>query len=49
MGNSADAVKLLEEAYAVREPDFVFLKVDPQLDSLRQLSGFQKLLKMGNF
>jgi TolB-like protein/Flp pilus assembly protein TadD/predicted Ser/Thr protein kinase len=49
LGNSADALKLLEEAYAVREPDFVFLKVDPQLDSLRQLSGFQKLLKMGNF
>jgi len=49
LGNSAGALKLLGEAYAEREPDFIFLKVDPQLDSLRQLSGFQELLKLGNF
>jgi tetratricopeptide (TPR) repeat protein len=49
LGKSASALSLLEEAYAVRDTDFIFLKVDPQLDSLRSLGGFQKLLKKANF
>ena len=49
LGNNAAAIQLLEQSFAVRDPDIVFLKVDPALDSLRTLSGFQKLLSMGNF
>ena len=49
LGNSAGAMQLLEQSYTVRDPDIVFLKVDPALDSLRTLAGFQILLNMGNF
>jgi hypothetical protein len=49
LGNNDDALKLLDKAYTVRDPDFVFLNVEPQFDSLRRLNGFQDLLKKANF
>jgi tetratricopeptide (TPR) repeat protein len=49
LGNDARALELLQQAYSVRDCDFLFVQVDPELDSLRTAPRFQELLRMANF
>jgi TolB-like protein/DNA-binding winged helix-turn-helix (wHTH) protein/Tfp pilus assembly protein PilF len=44
LGENAKAMDWLEKAYADRSNGLVFLKVDPELDSLRSNSRFKELL-----
>lgn len=45
LGDSASAMRWLERAYQDRSNDLVFLKVDPQFDTLRSEPKFTELLK----
>jgi TolB-like protein/Tfp pilus assembly protein PilF len=44
LGESDEAVQWLQRAYSDRSNPIIFLKVDPEVDSLRSNEGFQKLL-----
>jgi hypothetical protein len=44
LGNTDQAFRLLDEAYAERESDLCYLKVDPWLDPLRPDPRFKALL-----
>jgi tetratricopeptide (TPR) repeat protein len=48
LGDRSLALKFLEEAVDTRDPDIVFIAVDPRLDPLRNDARFQQLiLKLG--
>jgi hypothetical protein len=49
LGETDQALDLLEEAYDQRLPSMVNLKVDPSLDSLRSNPRFQNLLRRIGF
>ena len=49
LGEKDRAFQQLDEAYDVRDPDLVYLKVDPRLDPLRSDPRFQSLLRRMNF
>ncbi len=45
LGDKEQAFQLLEKAYAERNTELVFLKVDPRADPLRADLRFQELVK----
>jgi len=48
LGDRSQALKFLEQAVDTRDPDIVFIAVDPRLDPLRSDPRFQQLvLKFG--
>lgn len=49
LGEKGRALDLLEESYKVRDPDFIYLNVDPKMDGLRSEKRFRSLLKAGKF
>ena len=48
-GEKDRALEWLEKAYQAREPGFVFVRVNPGWDSLRDDPRFQDLLRRMNF
>ena len=49
MGDKDQALAQLEQAYQDRSPWMAFLKVDPEMDSLRSDPRFQDLMRRLNF
>jgi tetratricopeptide (TPR) repeat protein len=45
LGNRSQALTYLEEAVDTRDPDIVFIAVDPRLDPLRSEPRFQQLIQ----
>jgi serine/threonine protein kinase/Tfp pilus assembly protein PilF len=45
LGNRSQALTFLEEAVDTRDPDIVFIAVDPRLDPLRSEPRFQQLIQ----
>ena len=49
MGDKDQALAQLEQAYQDRSQWFAFMKVDPEMDSLRSDPRFQDLMRRMNF
>ena len=49
MGDKDQALAQLEQAYRDRSGSLAFLKVDPEMDSLRSEPRFQDLMRRMNF
>ena len=49
LGDRESALSWLERAYAERDHQMVFLRVDPRLDALRSSAGFARLIERMGF
>jgi hypothetical protein len=49
LGQNAEALKYMEEAFKKREPLLVYLNIDPIFDTFRSIARFKGLLKKMNF
>jgi hypothetical protein len=49
LADREQALQLLQTAFEARDPQMLFIKVDPELDPLRSEPRFQELIRRMNF